>query len=81
MGVPLIVLTSPYRSILGPLLEYIDLLQERDPNHIVTIVLPEFVPARWWQHLLHNQTALLIKGALFFRKNVIVTDVPYHLAR
>ena len=81
MGVPLIVLTSPYRSILGPLLEYIDHLQERDPNHIVTIVLPEFVPARWWQHLLHNQTALLIKGALFFRKNVIVTDVPYHLAR
>ena len=81
MGVPLIVLTSPYRSLMGPLLEYIDHLQERDPNHIVTIVLPEFIPARWWQHLLHNQTALLIKGALLFRKNVIVTDVPYHLSR
>jgi hypothetical protein len=41
--------------------------------------LPEFVPARWWQLGLHNQTALLIKGAMFFRKNVFVTDVPYHL--
>jgi amino acid transporter len=78
MGVPLIVLTSPYRSLLGPLLEYLDNLQ-KDEHHMVTIVLPEFVPARWWQLGLHNQTALLIKGAMFFRKNVIVTDVPYHL--
>ncbi len=80
MGVPLIVLSSPYRSILGPLLEYIDQLQEkRGDDHIVTVVLPEFIPARWWQQLLHNQTALLVKGALLFRKNVVVTDVPYHL--
>jgi hypothetical protein len=48
---------------------------------VITIVLPEFVPARWWQHLLHNQTALLIKGALLFRKGVVVANVPYHLAR
>jgi len=80
MGTPLIVLSSPYRSVLGPLLDYIDHLQERSgENHIVTIILPEFIPARWWQHLLHNQTALLIKGALLFRRNVVVTDVPYHL--
>jgi len=79
LGVPLIVLSSPYRSLLGPLLEYIDHLQQRGEHHIVTIILPEFIPARWWQHLLHNQTALLIKGALLFRKNIIVTDVPYHL--
>jgi hypothetical protein len=80
MGVPLIVLTSPYRSLLGPLLEYIDHLQRQGgENHIVTMVVPEFIPKRWWQHLLHNQTALLIKGALLFHKNVIVTDVPYHL--
>ena len=78
MGVPLIVLSSPYRSLLGPLLEYIDNLQ-KDPHRMVTIVLPEFIPARWWQLGLHNQTALLIKGAMLFRKNVIVTDVPYHL--
>ena len=79
MGVPLIVLSSPYRSLLGPLLEYVDHLQLRGDNHIVTIILPEFIPAKWWQHLLHNQTALLIKGSLLFRKNIIVTDVPYHL--
>ena len=80
MGLPLIVLTSPYRSLLGPLIQYVDhILEQGGDNHIVTIVLPEFIPARWWQHLLHNQTALLIKGAMLFRKNVIVTDVPYHL--
>ena len=78
-GLPLIVLTSPYRSLLGPLLEYIDQLQSHGDNHVVTIVLPEFIPARWWQQILHNQTALLIKGTFLFRKNVIVTDVPYHL--
>jgi amino acid transporter len=80
MGLPLIVLTSPYRSLLGPLIQYVDhILEQGGENHIVTIVLPEFIPARWWQHLLHNQTALLIKGSMLFRKNVIVTDVPYHL--
>jgi amino acid transporter len=80
MGLPLIVLTSPYRSLLGPLLHYVDhILEQGGENQIVTIVLPEFIPARWWQHLMHNQTALLIKGAMLFRKKVIVTDVPYHL--
>ena len=79
LGVPLIVLTSPYRSLLGPLLDYLDHLTATGDKHVVTMVIAEFIPARWWQHLLHNQTALLIKGALLFRKNVIVTDVPYHL--
>jgi amino acid transporter len=61
-------------------LDYVDsLLVTGSSNHYVTIILPEFVPARWWQHLLHNQTALLIKGAMLFRKRVIVADVPYHL--
>jgi amino acid transporter len=81
MGVPLVVLNSPYRSLLTPFLEYLDNLLARGENHVVTIIIPEFIPARWWQQLLHNQTALLIKGALLFRKNVVVTDVPYHLAR
>jgi amino acid transporter len=79
MGSPLVVLTSPYRSLMGPLLDYIDHLRQQAPNHMITLVLPEFIPARWWQQLLHNQTALLIKGAMLFRKNVVVTDVPYHL--
>jgi amino acid transporter len=80
-GVPLVVLTSPYRLLLAPLLEYVDHLLALGDNHMVTIVIPEFIPARWWQQLLHNQTALLIKGALLFRRNVVVTDVPYHLKR
>src|SRR5262245_43958947 len=80
-GMPLVVLRSPYRSVMGPLLEYVDRLQQEAPNTLITIVLPEFLPVHWWQQLLHNQTALLIKGALLFRRGVIVTDVPYHLAR
>ena len=74
LGVPLVVLTSPYRSLLGPLVAYIDHLTAQPGRHVVTMVVPEFIPARWWQHLLHNQTALLIKGSLLFRKNVIVTE-------
>src|SRR5207248_1228063 len=68
--------------LIPTLVEYSDQLQrQRGEHHVVTIVLPEFLPARWWQQLLHNQTALLIKGQLLFRKNVVVTDVPYHLKR
>jgi amino acid transporter len=78
-GVPLVVLASPYRSMLRPLLDYIARIRERDANSVVTIVIPEFVPRRWWQHLLHNQTALLVKGALLFRRGVVVVDVPFHL--
>ncbi|HLC42196.1 MAG TPA: amino acid permease, partial [Methylomirabilota bacterium] len=80
-GVPLVVLDSPYRSLLAPFLEYLNHVQAQGENHFVTIVIPEFIPVKWWQHLLHNQTALLIKGALLFRKNVVVMDVPYHLQR
>jgi hypothetical protein len=78
-GVALIVLHSPYRSIVQPLLHYIEKVQEESPDQIVTVILPELVPAQWWQHILHNQTALQIKGALLFKKGVIVTSVAYHL--
>jgi len=78
-GVPLIVLPSPYRSLMEPLLDYVDRVQAAHPDDYVTIVLPEFVPARWWQHLFHNQRALLIKGALLFRPHTVVTSVPFHL--
>jgi hypothetical protein len=80
-GTPLEVLASPYRSLMEPLLEYIERLQQANPRDYVTVVLPEFVPRRWWQHLLHNQRALLIKGALLFRPRVVVTSVPFHLER
>jgi len=80
-GASLIVLESPYRSLMEPLLEYIEGLQAVDPHGFVTVILPEFVPKRLWQHLLHNQHALLIKGALLFKPNVVVTSVPFHLGR
>ncbi len=79
-GVPLVVLPSPYRSIVGPLVDYVDRIDDkRRRDQVVTIVLPQFVPARWWHHLLHNQTALLIHLAFLFRREVIVTHVPFHL--
>ena len=80
-GVPLVILKSPYRSLMEPLLEYIDLIHHDQPDGYVTVVLPEFVPARWWHHLFHNQSALLIKGALLFKKHTIVTSVPFHLKK
>jgi hypothetical protein len=80
-GVDLVILESPYRSLMEPLLEYIEDIQHRDPAGYVTVILPEFVPERLWQHLLHNQHALLIKGALLFKRNVVVTSVPFHLGR
>ena len=77
----LVILESPYRSMMEPLLEYIEQVERERPDDYVTVVLPEFVPARWWQHLLHNQRALLIKGALLFRPNTVVTSVPFHLSK
>jgi amino acid transporter len=80
-GVTLIVLPSPFRSLMEPLLEYIEQVSAEKANDYVSVILPEFVPARWWQHLFHNQTSLLIKGALLFRPNIVVTSVPFHLSR
>ncbi|HXH05091.1 MAG TPA: APC family permease [Vicinamibacterales bacterium] len=80
-GVPLVVLDSPYRSLMEPLLDYIEQVQAERQGGFLTVVIPEFVPARWWHHLFHNQRALLIKGALLFKPNTVVTSVPYHLTR
>jgi amino acid transporter len=80
-GVPLVVLASEYRSVMEPLLEYIEQVNAERPDDYITVVLPEFVPARWWHHLLHNQRALLIKGALLFKRNTVVTSVPFHLSQ
>ena len=79
--VHLVVLPSPFRSVMEPLLAYIGAVEKDRPDDYVTVILPEFVPAKWWQHLLHNQSALLIKGALLFRPNLVVTSVPFHLER
>jgi len=83
--VPMVIVSSPYRSIVGPLLQFLD---ETDAQHndgqLATVVLPEFVPSRWWQSLLHNQTAWLIKTALLYHRRWqglerVVIDVPFHL--
>ncbi len=80
--VPLVILESRYRSFTRPLLSYIDLISEqRGPDHIITVVVPEFVPEHWYQHLLHGQTALRLKAALLFRPNTVVADVPSHLGK
>jgi amino acid transporter len=78
-GVQLVVLPSPYRELTRPLLRYIARLERKNENDMVTVLLPEFVPAKWWQHLLHNQSSLMLKGALLFKEGVIVISVPYHL--
>jgi hypothetical protein len=80
-GVNLFVLPSPYRSVLGSLLDYIEQLLEKEPDIWVTVVIPEILPAHWWQSVLHNQRALLLKTALLFKERVILTDVPFHLKR
>jgi amino acid transporter len=79
--VQLVVLPSPFRSLMEPLLEYIEQAEASQANNYVTVILPEFVPARWWQHVFHNQTSLLIKGALLFKPNIVVTSVPFHLSK
>jgi amino acid transporter len=75
----LVVIDSPYRSLIGPLVAYIDATREAHPNDVITVILPEYVPAHWWEHLLHNQTALRIKAALLFHHGVVVANVPYHM--
>jgi amino acid transporter len=77
--VPLVVLDSPYRSVMQPVLHYIDKMEKQRDGDYMTIILPEFLPAKWWQHLLHNQTALLLKTAILFRRGKVAISIPYHL--
>jgi len=79
-GARLIVIESPYRTLAGPLLRYIDEVERAYPGNTLMIILPEYVPGRWWEHLLHNQTALRLKAALLFHPGIIVANVPYHVA-
>ncbi|MEP6468705.1 MAG: APC family permease [Chloroflexota bacterium] len=77
-GAELVIVESPYRALIGPLLRYLDALQRQDPDRRLLVVLSEVVPRHWWDNFLHNQTALRLKLRLFFRPNTIVADVPYH---
>jgi len=79
-GVRLVIIDSPYRRMLEPLLGYIEeLVDQRQPNETITIIVPQFVPAKWWDNLLHTQTAMLLRLALMFKQGIVITDVPYQV--
>jgi len=83
--IPLAVIPSPYRSLIQPLLDYLDKTdQEHNDGQQATVILPEFIPAHWWGSLLHNQTAWLLKAALLYHRHQlgfprVIIDVPYYL--
>jgi hypothetical protein len=80
-GVRLVLLESPYRMLVEPVLEYIRRIADRrQPNEVITIVVPQFVPRRKWHNLLHAQTAVLLRMALLFRPGIVITNVPYHVS-
>ncbi len=79
MGIPLSIVDAPFRDLSDPMLEEVRRHTSRRDT-IVTVVLPELVVARWWEHLLHNQTSLFFKRLLLFEPNVVVTSVPFHLS-
>jgi amino acid transporter len=77
--VPLMILESPYREITRPLLAYIGGLRRQSPGDVICVYIPEYVVGHWWEHLLHNQSALRLKGRLLFQPGVMVTSVPWQL--
>jgi amino acid transporter len=80
-GTRLVILDSPYRLFVEPLLNYIEKIAAlRQPNEMVTVVVPEFVPARWWSNILHTQTAFWLRMALLFKPGVVIVEVPYLIA-
>ncbi|MNU99831.1 hypothetical protein D3C71_899780 [compost metagenome] len=81
--VRLVTLYSPYRSIIQPLLKFVDTVQRKasESNYQVTVVIPQFIPKKGWHNILHNQSGLVIRTKLLYRRKVIVTTVPYHLTK
>jgi len=79
-GCRLVILESPYRLFIEPLLKYIEEIDsKRQPNEIITIVVPQFVPKHWWANALHTQTAVTLRMALMFKKDIVITNVPYQV--
>jgi amino acid transporter len=79
-GVPLKVLASPYREVTNPIIDYVRNLRRESPRDAVTVYIPEYVVGHWWEQILHNQSALRLKGRLLFTPGVMVTSVPFHLS-
>jgi hypothetical protein len=80
-GVPLIVVETPYRSLVVPFLHYLDVMAPTPPDTVTVVVLPEYVPRHWWDRFLHNQKADRIRRALIGRHNTVVVEVPYGAER
>ena len=81
LGVPLVILESPYRSLIQPVLKYLEEVKKERPDHVVTVVLPEFVPKKWWHQALHNQSGIFLKIALMMRRDIVFTNVRYYLEK
>ena len=81
LDVPLEFVHSPYRDLTKPVLRFLDTLDQRWTNDTITVLIPEFIVTRWWEHIFHNQSALMLKGRLLFRPRTVVTSVPYHVDR
>jgi hypothetical protein len=79
LPVALTTIDSPYREITGPILDYVRHIRLQSPRDVVTVFIPEYVVGHWWEHLLHNQSALRLKTRLLFQPGVMVTSVPYQL--
>jgi len=79
IAIPLTILDSPYREMTRPVLDYIRGLRRTSPRDVVTVFIPEYVVGRWWEQLLHNQSALRLKARLLFEPGVMVTSVPWQL--
>ncbi|MFN2503013.1 MAG: APC family permease [Acidimicrobiales bacterium] len=79
IDVPLEIVASPYRELVEPIERFLDELDGRWANDTITVVIPEFVVGKWYEQILHNQSALLLKGKLLFREGIVVTSVPYHV--
>ena len=79
MTIPLTIIDSPFREITRPVIDYVDRVRREAPRDVVTVYLPEYVVGRWWEHLLHNQSALRLKGRLLYKPGVMVTSVPFQL--
>jgi hypothetical protein len=81
IDVPLHIELSPYRELAEPVMHYLDELDAKYDNDMITVMLPEFVLTKWWEHLLHNQSAFMLKARLLFRRNTVVMSIPYHIER
>ena len=79
ISVPLTVVESPYREITRPIIDYVKSVRRASPRDVVTVYIPEYVVGKWWEHLLHNQSALRLKGRLLFEPGIMVTSVPWQL--